>query len=569
LGVLVTIDDGTPIEAMDVAAAVRELLAGLVAEPWGQVSPSVYETGRLVTFAPWLTGHAQRVDFLAATQRHDGGWGGPGGYALVPTLSATEAILTTLRRWTPRTDLGVGYMDLVRTADTGLRALFCWLDGPGELAIPDMPAVELIVPSLIALINQHLDALQDSPLTGIDQWLGGGPLHLPAGMDDTVFSVIHSRLGSGADVPEKLLHALEVAGDVARGLRTVRPVPMGTIGASPAATAAWLGDRGLIDPDDPARRYLERAVRAHAGPVPCGFPITVFEQGWVLSGLTRAGIPLTVPRELVESLESALGPDGTPAGPGLPADADTTAVALHALALLGAPRAPDALWAYEMETHFCTWPGEQGSSVTTNAHVLEAFGAHFNSIGRRQGALPDTQARYAAVVEKLSAWLCEQQQPDGSWFDRWHASPYYATACCALALGRFGGAGSQAAVRMAVRWVLATQREDGSWGRWRGTAEETAYAMHILLLARAPQDLAGQDRSRKEALARGHAHLLRSIRMPDDPPLWHDKDLYLPIAIVRSAVLAAVHLAQCGSAVSYRGFGEELRNSSGYAANRT
>ncbi|MFD0850660.1 prenyltransferase/squalene oxidase repeat-containing protein, partial [Actinomadura adrarensis] len=84
----------------------------------------------------------------------------------------------------------------------------------------------------------------------------------------------------------------------------------------------------------------------------------------------------------------------------------------------------------------------------------------------------------------MSAWLADRQQADGSWADRWHASPFYATTAATLALHSFGTPrGRHAAhVDRAVRWVLATQHGDGSWGRWGGTAEETAYALHILLL---------------------------------------------------------------------------------------
>ncbi|MEV4083731.1 hypothetical protein AB0J43_26065, partial [Nonomuraea fuscirosea] len=74
----------------DITAEAGELVTSLMLRPWGQVSTSVYETGRLVSLAPWLTGHRARIDYLIRTQRQDGAWGAPDGYGVVPTLSATE-----------------------------------------------------------------------------------------------------------------------------------------------------------------------------------------------------------------------------------------------------------------------------------------------------------------------------------------------------------------------------------------------------------------------------------------------------------------------------------------------
>lgn len=514
------------------AAEADVLISGLMSEPWGQVSSSVYETGRLVTLTPWLTGHAQRLGFLVETQRPDGGWGAPDrGYALVPTLSATEALISALRRGTS----GNGEET---AADRGLRVLFRWLSDRDALTgaeLPDMPAIELILPSLIHMINSHLD----DPPAGLLVWRGRR-LPLPAGLDGAKLTGIRALVASGGEIPEKLLHALEVVGDVARGLAVVKPALTGTIGASPAATAAWLGAEEPADPSSPARWHLETAVARRGGPVPCGLPITVFERAWVLNWLVRAGVGVGVPAELVLSLTAPLGPLGTPAAAGLPADADTTAGALYALALVGAPHPPDILWPYETDTHFCTWQGEQGHSITTNAHVLEAFGQYVR-------ARPDTAARYAPAIHKVSAWLRQQQQADGSWLDRWHVSPYYATACAAMALDHFGGEGSVDAVRRAREWLLATQRPDGSWGVWRGTAEETAYAVLTLLRPDGRPD-AWPDVWRRaaceDAAARGCDRLRHSPPKPDDPPLWHDKDLYLPIAIVRAAVLSALHLGE-------------------------
>ncbi|MEV7006978.1 prenyltransferase/squalene oxidase repeat-containing protein [Streptosporangium sp. NPDC051022] len=582
--------------AIDVAGEARELVAGLLADPWGQVSPSAYETGRLVSLAPWLTGHAERVEFLLAAQRPDGTWGGPGGYALVPTLGATEALIAELRRHGPRP----GRHEVAGAARRGLDALrgrpdgsgipgFPGLSASGPRDLPDMPAIELIVPALTAMINGHLEAM--------GEW---EPLTLPAGMDGAKLSAIRARLTSGAAVPQKVLHALETVGEAAAGAPGVVPTPIpdlaetgagetaGAVGASPAAGAAWLGAGGAGDTGSPVRRYLEAVAGRYGGPVPCATPVAAFERGWALSWLRRAGVPVAVPEELVTGLDAAIGPGGSAAGPGLPPDADTTSVALYALALLRVPREPDSLWEYETETHFCTWQGEEGASPTVNAHVLDAFGEYarlaagasgvVRSRGVPSGAEPSPAvrsgavtseaapsgavSRYTAAVGKLSAWLRGRQRADGSWSDRWHASPYYATACCALALEDYGGEESADAVRAAVRWLLDTQREDGSWGHRAGTAEETAYALQTLLLtapagrpepvrpaagASGRADAAG-DRRRETAVARGYRSLLASVtghgEPVEAPALWHDKDLYFPAAIVRAAILGALHLAR-------------------------
>lgn len=528
----------------DVRQAADALVAGLLDHPWGQVSPSVYETGRVVSLTPWLTGHERRLAYLLETQRPDGGWGAPDpGYALCPTLSAVEALLSELRH-------RYGRPELLKAADRGLRVLARWLDGDGP-AIPDMPAVELIAPALVGLVNGHLDALRAAPPPGLGGWSPDLRLRPPAGMDGAVLEMIRTLLFTGADLPDKLWHALEVAGDAAVGARAAGPEHTGTIGASPAATAAWLGPEEPPE-TDPARRYLEAAVRQHGGPVPCGLPVTVFERGWVLNWLIRAGVPVTVPPRLVTELRAAIGPTGTPAAAGLPADADTTSAALYALSLAGSPYPPDLLWTYETATHFCTWKGEDGRSITTNAHVLEAFGRYAAQPGL---SVPSSRlARYRGTVTKVSRWLLEQQNADGSWNDRWHASPYYATVCCVPALDSYGGTESRPAVERAIDWVLETQLPDGSWGVWGGTAEETAYALQVLLLPRAVTSAARRGPEAALAVSRGAAFLRRALPRleTDNPPMWHDKDLYLPLAIVRAATLAALHLAPSDTQVSGR-----------------
>ncbi|MGK5676677.1 prenyltransferase [Micromonospora sp. URMC 106] len=501
------------------ADLARELLATMALRPWGEVAPSVYETGRLVVVAPRLAGHAERVAFLVRTQRADGAWGPPEGYALVPTLSATDALLAA------STDESLPAPERPALADAagrGLRALSVLL--AANSAVPDTPAADLIVPALVDSINARTsgpDAALSAP----------HPLSLPTGTDRRRLTAVRAAHAAGAELPPKLAHFGELLHGPAQRSPRSRAAEPTAVGASPAATAAWLAAAGPDADGRGARAFLERVIGEGDGLVPCPMPITVFERAWALGGLSRAGIAVRPPKSVLASLTDAVGPAGVATGAGLPTDADTTAVTLYALGRLGRPIEPTSLWAYETAEGFCTWPGEDGFSVTTNAHVLDALGQH---VERDPGA----GARYRRAVDRLARVLRERQEADGSWHDRWHASPYYATACCVLALAESGSDGERAGtVGRAVRWVLANQRDDGSWGRWEGTAEETAYALQILLAV--PSD----EPAVAVAVLRGHTYLRAHVGRREHPPLWYGKELYCPTTIVRAAVLAAVHVA--------------------------
>lgn len=505
----------------DVAAETASLIRELIAHPWGQIAPSVYETARLVALAPWLAGASARLDFLLAHQHEDGTWNTARGYRLVQTLSATDALLATLRRDDAP---GGGYARIVAAARRALRALADLLRTP--MSIPDTPAVGIIVPSLIASINAQLDQLACHP--DRDPWGASGRLPLPAGMTDRALTWFRARLAAGQPVPPKMLHALEAGGDAARAAPGVAVVPPGTVGASPAATAAWLGEQ---EPPagHPARRHLEALVRDSGGPVPCCIPVNVFERAWVLRGLSLAGLDAPGVTEIIASVDAALGDAGAASGPGLPPDADTTAVALYGLARWGRPKDVRCLASFDMSTHFCTWPGEEGVSTSVNAHVLEALGE------RTRG---DPHPPHRGTLRRLSAWLRARQLPDGRWQDRWHLSDYYATLACTAALSRFARDDSEPQLRRALTWVLTTQRDDGSWGMWEGTIEETAYAIQILLMAAGPDD-----RDVDSTAARGCRYLVDSIGLRNYRALWIGKDAYLPVAVIRCAVLEAIHLA--------------------------
>lgn len=529
------------------AQSAGELLGQLAGDRWGQVAVGLYDTGRLVALAPWLAGHQARVDFLCRRQCAGGGWGGPDGYALVPTLSATAALLAEWRRRAEP----AGWAEPDRTARVrraatrGLHALRGWLEPGAPLVVPDTIAVELIVPALLEDLAELLTTAPAPPGVPADpaRWLRS-----PAGFDPELLAKARARFAAGPPA-RKSWACLEVFGPAAAGAPLVRPAG-GSVGCSPAATAAWLGappgPREAAEPQEAAgpreaAGFLEALQARGGGPVPGVTPITYFEAAWVLNGLAaggftgagrRGGRRIPVPAAILDRLEAGLTGDGAPAAPGLPADADDTAAVLAALLRHGRVRAPGHLLRYRTDGYFTCFPDERNPSVSTNAHVLEALALH---LARRRA----DRDRFAGPAATATEWLLAQQEPEGNWWDKWHASPYYATACCVGALGGYGGEPARGAVRRARAWVLATQRPDGSWGRWEPTVEETAYAVQILAAAGAPP--AGGATAR--AIARGCALLADPPPPTEYSPLWHAKDLYTPVAVVEAARLAALGLA--------------------------
>lgn len=306
----------------------------------------------------------------------------------------------------------------------------------------------MIVPALLTAVDRHLDGPAGPP-PGLAEWTGRPRLPLPAGLDPARLTRVRGLLATGRPVPEKLAHALEVAGELAYRAPGVRPSASGAVGASPAATAAWLGG----PEPGPALDYLNAVARP--GPVPCASPITVFERAWVLGILVRAGVPVGAPEPVLTELRAAVGPAGAATAPGLPADADTTAVTLYALARLGRAPGVAPLAGFDTGRHFCTWPGEDGASLTTNAHVLDALG--------EQPSAPGVTGARRRVTE----WLLGRQEPDGRWEDRWHASPYYATYAVLLALADHAPDGAaRAAVERGVPgcWTRSARTAPGDGG---------------------------------------------------------------------------------------------------------
>jgi squalene-hopene/tetraprenyl-beta-curcumene cyclase len=118
-------------------------------------------------------------------------------------------------------------------------------------------------------------------------------------------------------------------------------------------------------------------------------------------------------------------------------------------------------------------------SADVTAHVLEMLAA-VNRAGHNPG-LAGTE------------WLLAAQERDGSWFGRWGVNHVYGTGAAIPALIAAGHDPASEPVRRAVRWLEQHQNGDGGWGEdarsyddpdWIGrgdsTASQTAWALLAL-----------------------------------------------------------------------------------------
>lgn len=502
-------------------ASPDDLLRDAALDPYADISPSVYETARLVTMAPWLTGHADRIEYLLGQQATDGSWGlqpeADGiDYSLVPSLSATEAMLGMCLP--PKAELHRSPAPLADAALGGLAALRRIMSEhrSGHRTLPDTVALELIVPDLVGRIND---------LVGADSAASQPPLPGLAGTNPDQLDRLRKAIAAGISIPDKLWHTWEVFANIGANAPGPR-LAAGSLACSPAATAAYLGQAR----PEAAVTFLKGRQAALGGPVAVATPMPYFERSWVLTTLSTHGVVHRVPPGMLTELDRALTAEGCPPGPGLTPDADDTATVLLALLSNGIHRCLDPLMSFWREDHFVSYTEERTASPTTNAHALQTLS--WWAAYRAAEA-----AAYRAVIESTTGWLLAAQSPDGHWADKWHASPYYATACCCTALAGRRADASRDALRRAADWVLVTQHPDGSWGFGGGTMEESCYAVFILtaLTGRGPDDDA--------ALSRAAGYLgSPAAKQPERPTLWIGKDLYLPARVVEAVSVAGAEV---------------------------
>jgi hypothetical protein len=119
------------------------------------------------------------------------------------------------------------------------------------------------------------------------------------------------------------------------------------------------------------------------------------------------------------------------------------------------------------------------------------------------------------AVERGRRWLLRSQEADGSWYGRWGVNHIYGTGAAVPALVAAGVGRFHPSIRRAVRWLEFHQNDDGGWGEdprsydtseWVGrgvsTASQTAWALLAL-------DAAGE---RSPAVERGVRWLVETQR---------------------------------------------------------
>jgi hypothetical protein len=124
--------------------------------------------------------------------------------------------------------------------------------------------------------------------------------------------------------------------------------------------------------------------------------------------------------------------------------------------------------------------------------------------------------------------------------DKWHISPYYSTSHAVIALTGL----SDNIIKKQIKWLLKTQRPDGSWTFYpsypKAAVEETAYALMALMTV-------AEKRGNipLEVIERGFRYLDKHYTAAEDlPALWINKSLYNPYHIVEAVILSARHQYQ-------------------------
>jgi squalene-hopene/tetraprenyl-beta-curcumene cyclase len=249
--------------------------------------------------------------------------------------------------------------------------------------------------------------------------------------------------------------------------------------------------------------------------------------------------------------------------PGGVPDADDTAGALIALNTLGlrdsrtmAAATSGVHWLLGLQNRdggvptFCRGWGKlplDRSSSDITAHALQAWTTW------KPYLRAEDQSRVDEAITRAVKFLEGAQRPDGAWTPLWFGNqlarkeenPAYGTARVLLGIQHIRP--ESTAVRRAVRWMLASQNQDGGWGGEQGlpsSIEETSLAVSALSYK--------TDAPAREAVGKGAEWLAHATRGGEETPaspiglyfarLWYYESLY-PLIFAVDALRRATSIA--------------------------
>ena len=489
---------------MDLRRSIHQLLKEIGPGKMDSVAYDTAWVARLARFGEPIG--EQALDWLREHQLPDGSWGAAEFRYHHDRLVCTLAAMIALAERGEERDR--------RRLQRAQRALEIMARGLGADPAGETVGFEMIVPTLV-------DEARD---LGVIQNSGNGTL------DKLAARMARYRAGKLESLPDRVINrfvtlafSAEMVSDGKLHLLDVGNLQEdnGSVGHSPSATAYFLSH--VRPGESKALQYLQSI--AINGGMPDVAPFDIFERAWTLwnlaiaESLDETTLPLCQPHlTLLETTWKAKNGVGFASGY-TPMDGDDTAMVYDVLTRYGYAMDVSAVLQYEESDYFRCYALEANPSLSANIHVLGAL--------REAGFDVDYPP-----IQKILRFLRRTQSLQIFWLDKWHASPYYPTSHAVIAAVGY----DDDLLDDSIYWIVETQNEDGSWGYYMPTAEETAYCLQALVIWKRHGHQVPIS-----VLRRGASWLLDHAE-PPYPPLWIGKCLYSPHLVVRSVVLSALSL---------------------------
>lgn len=495
---------------MNIEEEVRKLLEEIGS---GKMSSTAYDTAWVARLGEvdWELSN-QALNWLCEHQLSDGSWGAEQPFyyhdRVISTLSTMIALTYRGRRAKDRTQIEKGLLALERITSGATQGL---------AADPNGATVgfEMIAPTLVA----------EAERLGIIQQQGERILGRLGRLRAKKMEQLTGRKINRFVTPA---FSAEMAGLDGKAILDVGNLQEsnGSVANSPSATAYFAIH--LKHNDSGAMAYVRKWL-SDSGGAPDVAPFDIFEPAWVLWNLQLASNwdedTLALFKPHLDFLQKHWNDD---IGIGhaseyTPKDSDDSGLVFELMLRFHREANFKAILSYEEAEYFRCFALEANPSISANIHVLGAL---------RQAGFEQKHPS----VQKVLLFLRSMQNDTGFLLDKWHVSPYYTTSHAIIASQGY----DDTLCKKAIKWILESQNSNGSWGLYKPTAEETAYAIQALVIWKRSGNNVPSDN-----INCGIDWLSQHADPPYEP-LWIGKALYCPEFVVRSAILSAQRLAKEG-----------------------